>query len=60
MEKDILSVNSLLYYDMVKAETSFFTMNDYNRLMECDCLFARKFSSYDMHLVNKIYERIKK
>ncbi len=44
----------LLKHEIDVANAGTFTMADFDRLVKSDCLFARKFSSSDMDVVDKI------
>lgn len=46
--------NRLLYVDFMKANPKFLTDDDYGRMMESGCLFARKIADSDIGLIDRI------
>lgn len=49
----------LLFIKMGRAQTTYFTMADYEEIMASNCLFARKFSGKDMDIIERIYQQIR-
>jgi hypothetical protein len=48
----------LLKHEITLANAGVFTLSDFENLMDSECLFARKFSSSDMDVVDKIIKHI--
>lgn len=60
-EADLFEIrynSNLLKQEFSGAHAKTFTMNDWDKLQDCDCLFARKFSNSDRDLLNKIIDKV--
>ncbi len=57
--KDSIISNNLRYIDWKRGQPYTFQIEDYDLLMKCDKLFARKFSSKtDLKIIDKIYKQL--
>ena len=54
LKDKILFYDKLLKCNFIRANTKVYTITDFDSLMNSDCLFARKFSSKDLGVVQKI------
>lgn len=58
MGHELFFSSNMLYQQLGRAQTSYFTMADYEEIMTSNCLFARKFSGQDMDIIERIYQQI--
>lgn len=58
MGNEFFSRKDMLYQQLGRAQTAYFTMTDYEEIMTSNCLFARKFSGEDMEIIERIYQQI--
>lgn len=54
LKETLIDAHFLLFQDMMRANARELTLNDYNDIRNSNCLFARKFSSANIDLVNKL------